>query len=93
VEHHSLKADENPRSVGRRPVIRREQRGKVEQLQVQVDEVLSAIPFGRKELRVVRGGLRAPGLHQPELGDESPDVIVANAAVTVWVNREEPHGH
>ncbi len=60
--------------------------------QVQADAVLSVIPFGRKELRVVQGGLRAPGLYQPELGDESPDAIVANAAVTVWVNREEPCG-
>ncbi|MBU0703678.1 MAG: Lin0512 family protein [Chloroflexi bacterium] len=58
--------------------------------QVQADVVLSVIPFGRKELRVVEGGLRAPGLYQPELGDESSDVIVANAAVTVWVDLEKP---
>lgn len=58
--------------------------------QVQPDEVLSVIPFGRKEMRVVEGGLRAPGLYQPELGDESSDVIVANAAVTVWVDLGEP---
>ena len=54
--------------------------------QVQRDAVLSVIPFGRKELRVVHGGLQVPGLYQPELGDESSDVIVANAAVTVWVD-------
>ena len=54
--------------------------------QVQADAVLSVIPFGQKELRVVEGGLRASGLYQPELGDESSDVIVANAAVTVWVD-------
>jgi len=58
--------------------------------QVQADAVLSVIPFGRKELRVVEGGLRAPGLCQPELGDESSDVVVANAAVTVWVDLEKP---
>lgn len=58
--------------------------------QVQADAVLSVIPFGRKDLRVVEGGLRAPGLYQPELGDESSDVIVANAAVTVWVDLGEP---
>jgi uncharacterized protein (TIGR02058 family) len=61
--------------------------------QVQVDAVLSVIPFGRKTLQVVSGGMRAPGLYQPELGDRSPDIIVANAAVTVWVNQEEPRGH
>jgi uncharacterized protein (TIGR02058 family) len=57
--------------------------------QVQADAVLSVLPFGWKELRVVEGGLRAPGLYQPELGDESFDVIVANAAVTVWVETEK----
>ena len=60
--------------------------------QVQADAVLTAIPFGRKELRVVGGGLRAPGMYQPELGDESADVIVANAAVTVWVDPEDQKG-
>jgi len=57
-----------------------------EQVQARADEVLSAIPFGRKELRVVEGGMRTPGIYQPELGDSSPDVIIANAAVTVWVD-------
>jgi len=59
---------------------------------VRADEVLTMIPFGRKELRVVQGGLQAPGVDLPELGDEPSDVIVANAAVTVWVNQEEPRG-
>ena len=59
---------------------------------VRVDEVLTMIPFGRKELRVVQGGLQAPGVDLPELGDGGSDVIVANAAVTVWVNQEEPRG-
>ncbi len=57
--------------------------------QVQVDVVLSVIPFGRKTLQAVSGGMRAPSLYQPELGDQSPDIIVANAAVTVWVDQEE----
>lgn len=56
---------------------------------VRTEEVLAAVPFGRKELRVVEGGLQAPGLYQPELGDETSDVIVANAAVTVWVDLAE----
>jgi uncharacterized protein (TIGR02058 family) len=55
--------------------------------QVQTDAVLSVIPFGRKELRVVQGGLRAPGFYPSDLGDESPDIILANAAVTVWVDQ------
>ena len=58
--------------------------------QVQADKVLSVIPFGRKELHLTEGGLRTPGMYQPELGDSSPDVIMANAAVTVWVSMPEP---
>jgi len=57
--------------------------------QVQADVVLSVIPFGRKTLQVVPGGMKAPGLYQPELGDQSSEIIVANAAVTVWVDQEE----
>ncbi|MGQ9600146.1 MAG: Lin0512 family protein [Anaerolineae bacterium] len=53
--------------------------------QVQSEAVLAEIPFGRKELLVVQGGMRAPGLYQPELGDQCADVLVANAAVTVWI--------
>jgi uncharacterized protein (TIGR02058 family) len=60
--------------------------------QVQAEAMLSVIPFGRKELRVMQGSLRAPGLYQPELGDGSLDVLVANAAVTVWVDQEGPWG-
>lgn len=58
--------------------------------QVQADVVLSVIPFGRKTLQAVPGGMRAPGLYQPELGDQSPEMIIANAAVTVWVDQAEP---
>lgn len=57
--------------------------------QVQADVVLSVIPFGRKTLQAVPGGMRAPGLYQPELGDQSPDMIIANAAVTIWVDQAE----
>ncbi len=49
------------------------------------DEVLKAIPFGRKRIQVVSGGLSAPGLYLERLGDKSNAILVANAAVTVWV--------
>lgn len=57
--------------------------------QVQADPVLSVIPFGQKTLQAIPGGMKAPGLYQPELGDQSPDIIVANAVVTVWVDQEK----
>jgi len=53
--------------------------------QVDGEAVLEAIPFGRKEIQVVKGGLSVPGLCLPELGDKCEDIVVANAAVTVWV--------
>lgn len=52
---------------------------------VRADEVLAVIPFGRKSLEAVPGGLVAEGMTLPELGDATPEIIVANAAVTVWL--------
>lgn len=50
------------------------------------EEVLQAIPFGQKRIQVVEGGMVAHAVRQPELGDTSDEVYVANAAVTVWVD-------
>jgi uncharacterized protein (TIGR02058 family) len=50
-----------------------------------VDEgkVLEAIPFGRKRVKAVEGGMRARGVQLTSLGDDSADILIANAAVTV----------
>jgi uncharacterized protein (TIGR02058 family) len=53
------------------------------------EEVLKVIPFGEKSLEVVHGGLLTEGMALPELGDVSPEILMANAAVTVWVEVEE----
>lgn len=50
------------------------------------EAVLAALPFGRKRLTVVEGGMAAHGLFQPELGDATDEAYIANAAVTVWVD-------
>jgi uncharacterized protein (TIGR02058 family) len=47
--------------------------------------VLAELPFGRKTIGVTEGGMLAPGLFVPQLGDDSPDALVANASVTVSV--------
>ncbi|MCS7285900.1 MAG: Lin0512 family protein [Anaerolineae bacterium] len=52
---------------------------------VRAEEVLEAIPFGQKRIEVREGGMIARGIYQPELGDKSDEILVANAAVTVWV--------
>jgi uncharacterized protein (TIGR02058 family) len=56
---------------------------------VRTEEVLEVIPFGRKRLEVIEGGMIARGIYQPELGDKSDEILVANAAVTVWVSMEK----
>lgn len=55
--------------------------------QVDLEKVREALPFGRKEVRAVPGGMKVPGLYQPQLGDKNEEYLVANAAVIVWVER------
>jgi uncharacterized protein (TIGR02058 family) len=55
---------------------------------VDKEQVLRAIPFGKKQIEVVEGGMIAPTVHQPELGDTSDEAFIANAAVTVFVDME-----
>lgn len=52
------------------------------------EEVLKAIPFGKKQIQVVSGGLAAPCLYVERLGDKSDMMFVANAAVTVRVKMD-----
>ncbi|MFO7795828.1 MAG: Lin0512 family protein [Promethearchaeati archaeon] len=53
-----------------------------------IDEkkVLKAIPFGEKSIEVVKGGLLAECVQIKELGDTSNQMIICNAAVTVFVD-------
>jgi uncharacterized protein (TIGR02058 family) len=53
------------------------------------DEVLQAVPFGRKQISVIEGGLLAKSIYQPELGDTSDESIIANAAVTVFIDMDK----
>jgi uncharacterized protein (TIGR02058 family) len=54
--------------------------------EVNREAVLSELPFGIKTIDVKEGGMMSPGLFVPQLGDKNPDVLVANASVTVSVN-------
>ena len=49
-------------------------------------KVLKTIPFGKKSIEVVKGGLVAKGIMIKELGDTSDQIIVSNAAVTVSIS-------
>ena len=55
---------------------------------VDTDEVLKALPFGRKEINVVEGGMIVHGHQAASMGDKSDEIIVANAAVTVCVDAD-----
>jgi len=56
----------------------------------QVDEemVMAVVPFGVKKIEIVTGGLEAPGLFVPELGEDAW-ITMANAVVTVWIEQAE----
>ena len=47
------------------------------------EKVLEAIPLGKKRLKAVEGGLIARGVQVNSMGDDSADILVVNAAVTV----------
>ena len=57
--------------------------------EIDTAEVLQALPFGQKEIRVVEGGLVVHGHELRELADRSDEIIVANAAVTVSLDVEK----
>lgn len=57
--------------------------------EVRTEEVLEALPFGKKQIKVVEGGMVAKVAFAPQLGDKVDEAIVANAAVTVSVDMDK----
>lgn len=53
--------------------------------QVRSDEVLSVLPFGQKTLTVEAGGMVVQGRAIASLNDKNDEMLIAVAAVTVWV--------
>jgi uncharacterized protein (TIGR02058 family) len=56
--------------------------------QVRQDEVLAVLPFGRKTLTVEAGGMVVQGRAIEEFNDKNDEMLIAVAAVTVWVETE-----
>jgi len=54
---------------------------------VDLKRVMEVLPFGRKTARAVAGGLTAQGLCVPRFGPDCDQIVVANAAVTVYINQ------
>lgn len=55
--------------------------------QVHHEDVLAVLPFGQKTLRVEFGGMIVQGKAIPELDDKNDEMIIANAAVTVIIEK------
>ena len=54
--------------------------------EVDVEQVKKQVPIGKKTVRVVAGGMTALGLCVPKFAEECDQIVVVNAAITVFVN-------
>jgi uncharacterized protein (TIGR02058 family) len=54
--------------------------------QVRAEEVLAVLPFGQKTLTVEQGGMVVQGRAIPVLNDKNDEMLIAVAAVTVFVD-------
>ncbi|MGI0485822.1 Lin0512 family protein [Pantanalinema rosaneae CENA516] len=56
--------------------------------QVRSDDVLAVLPFGRKTLTVESGGMVVQGRAIASLNDKNDEMLIAVAAVTVWIESD-----
>jgi uncharacterized protein (TIGR02058 family) len=54
--------------------------------QVREEEVLAVLPFGQKTLQLENGGMVVQGRAIPALNDKNDEMLIAVAAVTVYVD-------
>jgi uncharacterized protein (TIGR02058 family) len=55
--------------------------------EVDLQKVKAMLPFGRVTVQSVPGGMTAQGLCVPRIAPDCDRIMVANAAITVYVNR------
>ena len=55
--------------------------------EVDVEKVKEMLPFGEVTVHSVSGGLTAQGLCVPQIAPHCDQIMMANAAVTVFVNK------
>ena len=60
--------------------------------QVRSAEVLAVLPFGHKTLKVESGGMVAEGRAIASFNDANDEMLIAVAAVTVWVESPDSVG-
>lgn len=57
--------------------------------QIRQDEVLAVLPFGQKSLMVEQGGMVVQGRAIESLNDKNDEMLIAVAAVTVYIERAD----
>ena len=55
--------------------------------EVDREKVAAEVPIGRKTVEVTFGGLQVKGLCVPRFGPDCDQIMVANAAVTVYISK------
>ena len=55
--------------------------------EVDLEKVKGMLPFGTVSVNSVAGGMKARGLCVPQLAPDCDQIVVANAAVTVFVDQ------
>jgi len=53
--------------------------------EVDLEKVKAIVPIGEKTARAVEGGMNAKGLCVPNFAPDCDQIVVANAAVTVFI--------
>jgi uncharacterized protein (TIGR02058 family) len=54
---------------------------------VDLNQVMEVVPIGRKTASAVEGGMTAEGLCVPRFAPDCDQILVANAAVTVYMDQ------
>lgn len=54
---------------------------------VDLERVKAEVPIGRKTAAAVEGGMMVKGLCVPQFGGDSDQILVANAAITVFIGK------
>ncbi len=55
--------------------------------EIDLDRVKEAVPIGRRNVSAVSGGMMVQGLCVPQFDPECDQIMIANAALTVFVNQ------
>jgi len=53
--------------------------------EVDLEKVMAEVPIGRKSARAVEGGMTTQGLCVPQFAPQCDQIVVVNAAVTVFI--------